>query len=71
MAQAKAQYGADSAVAATATGVPDTEIEIALDAAFGEWWSRNSYALEDGGAGDIYGLLSSLIAACAKARRSV
>ena len=43
-------------------GAPEYDLE-ALESAFRVWWGRNSYALEDGGSGDLIGLVEALNAA--------
>ncbi len=35
----------------------------AMEDAFRQWWSRNSYILEDGGCGDVLALFEALKAA--------
>ncbi len=40
-------------------------VNEALERAFRLWWGRNSYALEDGGSGDLLDLLEVLNAAIA------
>ena len=42
-------------------------LPVAMEDAFREWWSRNAYALEDGGCGDVASLFAALCAASQKA----
>jgi hypothetical protein len=39
--------------------VPSPRV-LAMQAAFYSWWAENSYALEDGGCGDVEGLFDTL-----------
>jgi hypothetical protein len=39
----------------------------ALEETFRDWWSRNSFALDDGGCGDVLALFTAL---CATAKKS-
>ena len=47
--------------------IPDPAVPPAMEDAFRDWWSRNAYALEDGGCGDVVELLRVLEAARPKA----
>jgi hypothetical protein len=47
-------------------GMPLT-IPPEMEGAFRMWWSKNSYALDDGGCGDLFALVEALEAALPKA----
>jgi hypothetical protein len=56
-----------------ATGAPEADIEItsneieAIENAFRDWYGEYNHALELGGTGDVFKLLTALMAACPKA----